>query len=97
MHAIVHLTPIWMKQQTLSNVQHAQMEVQQIQLEDLHHVVSVQLGSFNNFQYLKFFLISMLIYVTLTALEHSCSDLGILTTPNVAFCSTVQTYSLFLL
>ena len=64
MLVIAHLTPTWMKQQTLPSVQHAQMEVQQMQPEDLHHVVSVQVGSFTNFN-IWIFLISMLIYVIL--------------------------------
>ena len=67
-----------MKQQTLLNVQHAQMQVQQIQPEELHHVVSVKKISFINFLYLNFFLIPMLIYVTLITHEWM-KELGILT------------------
>ena len=65
MHVAVHLTPTWMKQQTLPNVQHAQMEVQQIQLEDLHPVVSVQVNNLITFN-IYTVLISIIIYVILT-------------------------------
>ena len=41
MYVIAHLTPIWMKQEPLHNVQHVQLEVQQIRLEELHHVVRI--------------------------------------------------------